>query len=72
MAFPKFPGDAEVPIWFKPLESTLETYNLPQRFWGQVIKLTAEQHHNYEIVKEVLLEELKLSPAEYKRRFLSA
>ncbi|CAN8033059.1 unnamed protein product, partial [Ixodes persulcatus] len=81
----KFPFEAKVPVWFKPVETIFATYHVPRAIWGPLIfphvvekvrylatRLTATELNDYARVKKTVLEELQLAPGEYRKLFLNA
>ncbi|KAG0425490.1 hypothetical protein HPB47_027344, partial [Ixodes persulcatus] len=51
--------------------ATQRPYDVPKTLWGQIVfPMIAER--DYDILKGVVLDELKLSAAEYQRRFFAA
>ncbi|XP_067131604.1 plectin-like [Centruroides vittatus] len=85
-ALPKMPEEEEaVPSWFRLVEVILETYEVPAEVQGQIVlgalsekcraslaRLAAEKIKHYPSLKEFVLEELRLSPAEYLKGFRRA
>ncbi|KAM7301038.1 hypothetical protein ISCGN_016600 [Ixodes scapularis] len=74
-----------VPSWFDGVENVFQTYEVPERLRGSLIRpyftermralvnrLPVGEASEYGAVKERVLLELKMSPAEYRRLFLNA
>ncbi|XP_023233345.1 uncharacterized protein LOC111633048 [Centruroides sculpturatus] len=82
-ALPKMPEEEEaVPSWFRMVEVILETYEVPVYLQGQIVlsvlsekckaaltRLSVDKVKHYASLKEFILEELRLSPAEYLKGF---
>ncbi|KAM7311300.1 hypothetical protein ISCGN_008207 [Ixodes scapularis] len=81
----KLPCDADVPVWFEEVEKIFSTFGVPQNNRVHFImpapservrylfaSLSAEEVADYERVKAAVLEELRLTPGEYLRRFETA
>ncbi|XP_067145203.1 uncharacterized protein [Centruroides vittatus] len=85
-ALPKMPeGEEAVPSWFRTVEIVLETYEVPEELRGQIVlsvlserckaaltRLSVDQVRHYPSLKQFILEELRLSPAEYLKGFRRA
>ncbi|XP_049513045.1 uncharacterized protein LOC125940658 [Dermacentor silvarum] len=78
----RLPCDADVPLWFEEVEKLFATYRVPyesrmhlvmpaltERIRYLLRNLNQEESTDYKSVKEAVLMELKLSPAEYLLRF---
>ncbi|XP_023213144.1 uncharacterized protein LOC111615939 [Centruroides sculpturatus] len=85
-ALPKMPEEEEaVPSWFRMVEVVLETYEVPVELQGQIVlsvlsekckaaltRLSVDKVKHYPSLKEFILEELRISPAEYLKGFRRA
>ncbi|KAH6948081.1 hypothetical protein HPB50_022806 [Hyalomma asiaticum] len=62
---PKFPTEAEAPVWFESVEMAERVPYLSTR-------LSPTHHRDYSVIKETVLDELKLSAGEYLKGFLGS
>ncbi|XP_049271423.1 uncharacterized protein LOC125758373 [Rhipicephalus sanguineus] len=78
----RLPRDADVPMWFDEVEKLFSSFQVPEgnrvhlimpalseRVRYMLCSLSEEECVDYEIVKRAVLNELKLTPAEYLDRF---
>ncbi|XP_077535201.1 uncharacterized protein LOC144147046 [Haemaphysalis longicornis] len=81
----KLPCDADIPLWFDEVERLFVTYGVPEssrvhlvvpalseRVRYMLRGLGDSECNDYEAVKKAVLQELRLSPAEYLDRFAKA
>ncbi|XP_070390817.1 uncharacterized protein [Dermacentor albipictus] len=81
----RLPCDADVPIWFEEVEKLFSSFQVPEHSRVHLImpaltervryllrSLNDEECTDYETVKKAVLDELKLTPAEYLGRFEKA
>ncbi|XP_072141607.1 uncharacterized protein [Dermacentor andersoni] len=81
----RLPCDADVPIWFDEVEKLFSSFQVPEHSRVHLImpaltervryllrSLNDEECTDYETVKKAVLDELKLTPAEYLGRFEKA
>ncbi|XP_064470499.1 uncharacterized protein LOC135385235 isoform X1 [Ornithodoros turicata] len=79
------PADLEVPVWFEGIEGIFRSYKVPTEIQSHLVlplvtkrvkhlysKLTTDELDKYDAVKDAVLKELRLAPAEYRKQFLSA
>ncbi|KAM7294019.1 hypothetical protein ISCGN_023566 [Ixodes scapularis] len=83
-AIPKFPHDAEVPVWFETVECLFQRYAVPVEIQAHLIyPLIATRlaylcasmkdgEFTFEHLRSVVLAELRLSAEEYRNRFTAA
>lgn len=84
-AIPKFPSDAEVPVWFDTVECLFQRYGVPQEIQAHLVyplvasrmsylcaSLNKEEQFTFTHIKEAVLKELRLTPREYRKKFLGA
>lgn len=80
-AIPKFPSDAEVPVWFDTVECLFQRYGVPQEIQAHLVyplvasrmsylcaSLNKEEQFTFAYIKEAVLKELRLTPREYRKK----
>src|SRR5688572_6692741 len=83
---PKMPSDMmEVPLYFETVENAFSSFQVDREFWVKLLlplmtpkartvlnRLSLADLDNYERVKQHLLKEFKLTPREYRSKFIDA
>lgn len=79
----KFPNDAEVPVWFDTVENLFARYEVPEAVRAHMVYPLVAARHGYlcsrierdqfsfEQIRQTVLKELRLSPDEYRKKFVS-
>ncbi|XP_040063054.1 uncharacterized protein LOC120837615 [Ixodes scapularis] len=82
-AIPKFPTDAEVPVWFDTVECLFARFEVPAAVQAHLVYPLVAARHGYlcsriegdqfsfEQIRQTVLKELRLSPDEYRKKFVS-
>ncbi|KAG0420011.1 hypothetical protein HPB47_003736 [Ixodes persulcatus] len=82
-AIPKFPTDAEVPVWFDTVECLFARFEVPAAVQAHLVYPLVAARHGYlcsriegdqftfEQIRQTVLKELRLSPDEYQKKFVS-
>ncbi|KAG0444777.1 hypothetical protein HPB47_013391 [Ixodes persulcatus] len=83
-AIPKFPHDAEVPVWFETVECLFQRYAVPVEIQAHLVypiiatrlaylcASMKDGEFTFEHLRSVVLAELRLSAEEYRKRFTTA
>src|SRR6218665_1345947 len=83
---PRIPNDImEVPLYFETVENAFRSFEVDRRYWVKLLlplmtqrartvrnRVTLADRDNYATVKEQLLKEFKLTPREYRSKFMDA
>src|SRR6218665_274211 len=83
---PRMPNDImEVPLYFETVENAFRSFEVDRRYWVKLLlpritqrartvinRVTLADRDNYATVKEHLLKEFKLTPREYRSKFMDA
>src|SRR5678815_242072 len=83
---PKMPNDMmEVPLYFETVENAFRSFNVQEQFWVKLLlplmtpkartvlnRLSFADLDDYQVVKQHLLKEFKLTPREYRSKFIDA
>src|SRR6218665_3801190 len=83
---PRMPNDImEVPLYFQTVENAFRSFEVDRRYWVKLLlplmtqrartvinRVTLADRDNYATVKEQLLKEFKLTPREYRSKFMDA
>jgi len=83
---PRMPNDMmEVPLYFDTVENAFRSFEVDRRYWVKLPlplitqrtrtvtnRIALAVRDNYNIVKEHLLKEFKLTPREYRSKFMNA
>ena len=83
---PRMPNDImEVPLYFDTVENAFRSFEVDRRYWVKILlplmtqrartvikRVAVAERDNYNTVKEHLLKEFKLTPIEYRSKFMDA